>query len=135
MRTGNVVGSLPDGATSPESTSASACPHSSPANQHCKTAPTCSAQPIATGDAALTTTAVRGLAAATARTSSSCGGGKVMSARSVPSVSQSPSVPTTHTTTSACAASATARSSASAGDGGRQPIASPPIDGAGSVYS
>ena len=45
-----VVGSLPEALASPESTSASACPHSSPANQHWRIAPTSSAHAMSTGD-------------------------------------------------------------------------------------
>ena len=46
----------PTGDTSPESTSASAWPHSSPANQHWTIALTSSAQAMSTGDAVFTTT-------------------------------------------------------------------------------
>ena len=76
MRPGSVVGSLPDGATSPDSTSASALPHSSPGNHACRIAGTSPDHGISTGDAAFTTTTVRGFAAATARIKSSCGGGQ-----------------------------------------------------------
>src|SRR4051812_48706595 len=103
-----VVGNFPDGETSPDTTSASALPHSCPGNQVCMIAATLSAHGIDTGDAALTMTTVRELTAAMARTSSSCGGGSDIESRSLPSVSQSLSVPTTQTTASARRASATA---------------------------
>ena len=102
MRTGNVVGSLPDGDTSPlqhvgERVAPLLARRTSTAGSRRRRRPTASS----TGDAAFTTTTVRGFAAATARTSSSCGGGSAIDSRSLPSVSQSLSVPTTHTTASA----------------------------------
>ena len=69
-----------------------------------------------TGEPALTTTTVRGLAAATARTSSSCRPGSASDVRSKPSLSTSSLVPTTTTATSLVRASSTAwASSSSAG--------------------
>ena len=71
MRRGKVVGSLPDGFSSPRSSAASARPNSWPGYQAWSTAGTRSSHGIATGLPALSTTIVRGLAAATASTSSS----------------------------------------------------------------
>ena len=68
------------------------------------------------GEPALTTTTVRGLTAATARTSSSCRPGSASDVRSKPSLSTSSLVPTTTTATSLARASSTAwASSSSAG--------------------
>ena len=68
-RTGIVVGSRPPGSASPVSTSASAGAISWPPNHTWSTAATSSTQAWSTGAPALTTTTVRGLAAATARIS------------------------------------------------------------------
>ena len=92
------------------STSARASPIAWPGNQICSTAGTASSHGIVTGDPALITTIVFGLAAATAATSSSWSPGNAIVVRSSPSVSQSWSVPTITTATSAAAAAATARS-------------------------
>ncbi len=70
-RAGQVVGSRPPGSACPRSTSASAAPPSCPGNQVSSTAATSSRHGSSTGDPALTTTTVFGLAAATARTRSS----------------------------------------------------------------
>ena len=72
------------------------------------------------------TTTVRGFAAATRATSSSCRFGRWKPSRSRPSVSQSGSRPTTTTAASAFRAAATARSIASSGSGGSQPSRRPP---------
>jgi hypothetical protein len=125
MRTGMVSGSRPPGSASPNSTSASAWPPSWPGYQSWTSAAAASAHGIATGEPAFTTTIVRGQAAATAATSSSCRPGSENESRSRPSVSQSSSRPTTTTAASASRAAATARSSASAGSGGAKPMRSP----------
>src|SRR5260370_155525 len=105
---GEVVGSRPPGSACPSSTSASAFPNSWPPNQVSSTAATSPAQGSRTGAPEFTTTTVRGLAAATRRTSSSWRPGSASDVRSKPSLSTSAVVPTTTTATSLPAASATA---------------------------
>ena len=94
--------SRPEASASPNSTAASAAPVSWPRYDIWTTAATSSAQSIVTGEAVLTTTTVRGLAAATCRTSATWSGGRSIVVASRPSVSRS-SWPTTTTATSAAA--------------------------------
>ncbi len=117
--TGQVVGSRPPGSTAPSTTSARASPISWPPNQASRIAGTSSAHGSSTGAPALTTTTVRGFAAATRRTSSSWRPGSASESRSKPSLSTSSVVPTTTTATSASRASASARArpSSSGSDG------------------
>src|SRR2546429_5844208 len=68
---GNVNGSLPEGLTSPKRTAATALPSSWPGYQASTIAGTCSAHGIRTAEPVFNTTTVRGLAVATAVTSSS----------------------------------------------------------------
>ncbi len=68
---GEGEGSLPEGFTSPKSTSANARPACEPPNQPCTTAGTRSIQGIATALPDTKTTAVRGLASASASISES----------------------------------------------------------------
>jgi hypothetical protein len=102
------MGSRPPGSTSPSSTSASASPYSWPPNQDSSTAAASWAQGSRTGAPEFTTATVRGLAAMTWRTSSSCRPGRASVVRSKPSLSTSAVVPTTTTAASLAAASATA---------------------------
>ena len=85
-------------------------------NQATSTAGTSSIQGSSTGAPAFTTTTVRGLTAATRRTSSSWRPGRARESRSKPSLSTSSVVPTTTTAASASAASATACSSSSSSE-------------------
>src|SRR6185312_16357194 len=119
--TGNVVGRRPPGSRSPNSTSVMASPPSWPGYHACNTAGTSSAQGMAVGEPALTTTTVSGLAATTRRMRSSWSPGRCMLTRSLPSASHSPLDPATTMTRSALAASATARSMRSGSPGGLQP--------------
>ena len=98
-----------------------ALPHSWPGYQACTTAATLSSQGMLMGEPVLSTTMVRGFAAATCSTSASCLPGKSIFGRSKPSLCQSPPNPTHTMATSEAAASADARSMASAGSGGRHP--------------
>ena len=108
----------PEASASPKSTAARAAPASCPRYDKWTTAATSSAQSIVTGEAVLTTTTVRGLAAATRRTRSTWWSGRSMVGVSKPSDS-GPSRPTTTMATSASPAAATARSAASGWVGGR----------------
>ena len=80
---------------------------------------------MSTGAAALTTTTVRSLTAATRRISSAWRPGKARVVRSRPSVSVSADVPTQTMATSAAAAAATARSSSASPSGVRKPTRKP----------
>src|SRR5207244_4782448 len=85
----NVTGSLPDGLTAPNSTSATALPSSSPGYQACRIAGTWPTHGIRIGPPVLDTTIVRGLAAATADTSASWLPDSLRLVRSLPSVALS----------------------------------------------
>src|SRR5260221_10249448 len=98
-----------------------ALPHSWPGYQACTTAATLSSQGIVMGEPVLSTTIVRGLAAATCSTSACCFPGSSISGRSKPSLCHSPPKPTQTMATSEAPASRAARSMASAGTGGRTP--------------
>src|SRR5205809_6489444 len=106
---GNVTGSLPDGLTSPNSSEASALPYSWPGYQHSTMPRTAPAHGIVTAEPLLTTTTVFGLAAATSATSWFCAAGRLMSPRSLPSLSN---LPTNTTARFAARAAATAWSCA-----------------------
>src|SRR5207248_5165695 len=82
---GNVTGSLPDGLTSPNSTSAMALPSSWPLYQASRTPPALSTHGMVTAEPVCSTTTVRGFAPATAEMRSFCVPGRAMSARSPPS--------------------------------------------------
>src|SRR6266511_838428 len=104
-RRGNVTGSRPDGLNLPNSTSATAFPSSSPGYQACRIAGTWLTHGMRTGLPVLTTTTVRGFAAATADTSASWLPGSDRLGRSLPS----DSLPSTMTiATSALRAAAAA---------------------------
>src|ERR1700749_3712962 len=90
--TGKVSGSLPDGSTLPNSTSATASPSSSPGYQASTMPATLPTHGISTGAPDLSTTMVFGLAAATASTSASWLPERARLVRSVPSVSLSPTI-------------------------------------------
>ena len=120
-----MIGRRPVGSDVPTTMSASASAPSSPGYQVTRTAAARSAQGISTGDPALTTTTVRGLASSTASTSSRWRPGNDRSGRSRPSVSHCPFEPTTTTATSAAPAAATARSNSSPASGRAAPIRAP----------
>ena len=80
---------------------------------------------MSTGAAALTTTTVRLLTAATRRTNSAWRPGSARVVRSRPSVSVSADVPTQTMATSAAAAAVTARSSSASPSGVRKPTRNP----------
>src|SRR5882757_1123135 len=103
---GNEMGSLPDGLTSPNSTAATALPSSSPGYQASTTAGTLASHGMRTGAPLLTTTTVCGLAAATASTNWSWLPDNAMLARSLPSVSLSPTITTATSDFAASAAAA-----------------------------
>src|SRR5215470_8189794 len=103
---GKVTGRCPEGSVFPYSTLASAVPLLSPGYQASTTAATWPSQGIATGAPALTTTTVRGLAAATAETSSFWAEGRLRLNRSAASVWVSSE--TTTTAVEAALAAATA---------------------------
>ena len=99
------MGSLPDGFTSPKSRLATTLPSSSPGYQASRIAGTWSIHGMSTGAPLLSTTTVRGLAAATAATSASWLSVSASDGRSRPSASLSP---TMTTATSAAFAASTA---------------------------
>ena len=86
-RTGNVKGSLPEGFTAPNTTSASALPASEPENHASSTAGTRSIHGIATALPETITTARLGLASASAPITLSCAYGRPYCRRSSPSQS------------------------------------------------
>ena len=87
---GKVIGSRPDGSTRPDKTAAIAAPSSCPGYQSSSTAETRSSQGINTAPPVLSTTTVRGLAAATASMSAFSSPGRSRLGRSAPSVVWSP---------------------------------------------
>ena len=118
-RLGNVIGSLPAGLASPNSSAATALPSSSPGYHACRIAGTLSAHGISTGPPLLTTTMVRGLAATTACTSSSWPVDRARFGLSRPSLWSSPSMTTA--TSDALAASTASCNAEPAPPGGIQP--------------
>ncbi len=84
---GKVTGSLPDGLVSPNSSAARAVPTPWPAYQFSSTACTWPSQGMVTAEPVLSTTTVRGLAAATWEISAFWLPGRSMLVRSVPSCS------------------------------------------------
>ena len=96
-RFGYVIGRRPPGSASPGEHVGDARRPSPAAEEGDRTAATSSPRASTTGEPALTMTTVRGLTAATRRTSSSCSPGRAMVVRSSPSVSHSSLVPTTTT--------------------------------------
>src|SRR5690348_15690190 len=111
---GNVTGRCPPGSVWPNSTLASAVPLSCPGYQASSTPATWESQGIATGAPALTTTTVRGFAAATAQTSASCDDGRPTDSRSMASDSAGSDTTTTATDADLAAAAAAAIPGASA---------------------
>ena len=122
---GNVMGSRPPGSTSPNKVAAIALPSSSPGYQASSTPATWSSHGMSTGAPVLSTTTVRGLAAATADTSASWNPGSARVARSIPSASMSPTN-TTATSEALAAATACAIAGSSAPAGAVQPSSTVP---------
>ena len=119
---GKVVGNLPDGLTSPDKISTKAFPNSWPANHVCTMALALFAQGIWTGEPVLIIKVVFWLASNIASINLFWLEGKLKSALSFPSVSQSELVPTTNITSSALAAVSTASLKISTWSGAWQPI-------------
>src|SRR5919205_1675850 len=103
---GNVTGSRADGLKSPNRMPATALPSSSPGYHASTIAGTRDTHGMSTGPPVLSTTTVRGLAAATAEMSASWLPDRARLVRSVPSASLSPTITTATVAAFAAAAAA-----------------------------